>query len=107
MEAPQYDQFGLPVFGGFDLPVPEPAADPELDQAIAEILEGKIDGSIDIVMTPTQMAAVFEHETLENDQPRLTTRLLGGLRGLGCVLEGGTAIGLGLVPEPTFATKLG
>jgi len=59
-----------------------------------------------VVMSPFQMAAVFEEETLEAEG-QLTTRLLGGLRILGCGAELLGAGALLAAPEPTLVTKAG
>ena len=96
-----YDQFGLPV-GSCEIPTAE---DVKLAQLIAEMAADPNHGAIKIVVTPAQMAAVFEHETLTNDEPRMTTRLFGAVRMLGSFVEGGAAVALAAAPEPTLVTK--
>ena len=96
-----YDQFGLPV-GSCDMPTAE---DAKFAQLVAEMDADPNHGAIKIVVTPAQMAAVFEHETLDNDAPRMTTRLFGAVRMLGSFVEFGAAGALAAAPEPTLLTK--
>lgn len=64
------------------------------------------DSSINIVLTPVQLAAILQGESISNEAT-LSNRMWGGLTLVGGVLEmvGGAA--LCVVPEPTGATKLG
>lgn len=120
----QYDQFGLPIYSRvaphmpqdgqphdkFDLPVGTCAIPTEeeakLDQLIAEMDADPLHGAIRIAVTPAQIAAAFEYETLDNDVPRMTTRLFGAVRMLGSFVEGGLALSLAVTPEPTMLTKI-
>ena len=64
------------------------------------------DSSISIVLTPVQLAAILQGESV-NSEATLSNRLWGGLKLAGGVAEmiGGAA--LCAVPEPTGATKVG
>lgn len=61
---------------------------------------------VQIVLTPLQMAAIFENGTLESEGT-LANRLWGGLAIIGGALEMVGAGALLLMPEPTMATKAG
>ncbi|WMD21368.1 RNase A-like domain-containing protein [Achromobacter seleniivolatilans] len=64
------------------------------------------ESSISIVLTPVQLAAILQGESV-NSETTLSNRLWGGLKLAGGVAEmiGGAA--LCAVPEPTGATKVG
>lgn len=64
------------------------------------------ESSISIVLTPVQLAAIVQGESV-NSEATLSNRLWGGLKLAGGVAEmiGGAA--LCAVPEPTGATKVG
>ena len=59
-----------------------------------------------MMLTPLQMAAVIENETL-NAGGSVGQRLIGGLRLLGCGFEVAGGGALLLTPEPTTLTKIG
>ncbi|MDO5528041.1 MAG: RNase A-like domain-containing protein [Paracoccus sp. (in: a-proteobacteria)] len=61
---------------------------------------------IEIILTPLQLAAVLEGETV-NQGGSVGQRLIGGLRVLGCAVEVTAGGALLLTPEPTMLSKLG
>ena len=108
-----YDQFGLPLpqaYDQFGLPVGSceiPSADEQKwNQLVDEMDADPLHGALKIAVTPAQIAAAFEHETLDNDAPRMTTRLFGAVRMLGAFVEGSAAAALAAAPEPTMLTKV-
>jgi hypothetical protein len=64
------------------------------------------DEGLEIVLTPIQLAAIFERGTIESEGS-LGNRLWGGLSIIGGALEMVGAGALLLAPEPTMATKVG
>jgi hypothetical protein len=65
-----------------------------------------IEDGVEMVLTPVQMAAIFENGTIESEGT-LGNRLWGGLSIIGGALEMVGAGVLLLTPEPTTATKVG
>ena len=65
-----------------------------------------IDDGMEIVLTPVQMAAIFENGTIESEGT-LGNRLWGGLSIIGGALEMVGAGAMLLTPEPTMVTKVG
>ena len=64
-----------------------------------------MENGFSIAMTPVQLAAVMEDETVTEDS--VSNRIWGGVGFLGSVLELASATALCLVPEPTGLTKAG
>ena len=62
------------------------------------------DDGLRVILTPLQLASVFENETLVPGGT-IGNRLIGGLRLLGCGLEVAGGGALLLAPEPTMITK--
>ncbi|CAN5278392.1 hypothetical protein BH11PSE9_BH11PSE9_33390 [soil metagenome] len=67
--------------------------------------DARADG-VEIVLTPVQLAAIFENGTIEGEGT-LGNRLWGGLSIIGGALELVGAGALLLTPEPTMVTKVG
>ena len=65
-----------------------------------------LEDGVEIVLTPVQMAAIFENGTIESEGT-LGNRLWGGLSIIVGALEMVGAGALLLIPEPTMATKVG
>jgi hypothetical protein len=63
------------------------------------------DDGMEFVLTPVQLAAIFENGTIESEGT-LGARLWGGLSIIGGALEMVGAGALLLTPEPTMATKV-
>lgn len=61
---------------------------------------------VTIVLSPVQLAAVFEQETVM-EGGTIGNRLIGALRLLGCGVEVLGAAALAAAPEPTMLTKAG
>ncbi|WFR98755.1 RNase A-like domain-containing protein [Rhizobium tumorigenes] len=77
--------------------------------ANARVAPGSADEPQDglrLALSPTQLAAVLENETLE-PQGTIGNRIIGGLRLLGCGTELLGATALLAAPEPTMVTKAG
>jgi hypothetical protein len=62
------------------------------------------DEGLRIILTPLQLASVFENETLV-EGGTVANRLIGALRLLGCGVEMTAGGALLLAPEPTMVTK--
>ena len=62
---------------------------------------------LQIVLTPIQLTAVMQGETIEDAGSDIWIRLTGGLILVGGGLETAVGAGLLLTPEPTMATKVG
>lgn len=69
-------------------------------------MAGPNEDGLSIMLTPLQMAAVIEGETVA-ESGTIGQRLIGGLRVLGCAVEVVSGGALLLAPEPTTLTKIG
>lgn len=59
-----------------------------------------------VILTPVQLAAVLNGESIEEIQPNIWIRVTGGLGVLGGALEVTAGAGLLMAPEPTMLTKV-
>ncbi|MQX37319.1 RNase A-like domain-containing protein [Roseospira navarrensis] len=84
--------------------VQDPSAPPILPEApITD--DGLTEDGLTIAVSAIQLAAILDGQTVDAGTS-LSNRLMGGLRMLGCALEGAAAIGLSIAPEPTLSTKV-
>jgi len=106
---PQYDIYGLPILGtpnAANLKSASCLADEADDERfLADLLAGKNPCAIDSILTPVQLAAVFEHETVD-ESGSFAIRLLGAVRMMFAIGEIGGGLVLAGTPEPTLLTKV-